>query len=121
MMGIDGIVASHTSLMVEDVDASVDYLERTLGLSFRSPARIPFEISEPGGSSSTIEVRACYSVDGTLELAQVGDDGPFARSVGFGLHHFGGVVDDIEAAVEAQRAAGNEVAWELSFEDQLIA
>jgi UDP-N-acetylmuramyl tripeptide synthase len=37
------------------------------------------------------------------------------------LHHFGAVVGDIEAAIDAQRAAGADVTWELLYEGQLIA
>ena len=117
-MGDNGLVANHYALLVEDVAATVGHFEERLGVAFKSPARIPFDVAGHGERYSEVAL-ACYSVDGSVELVEAHDSGPFAPPVG--LHHFGGPVADLEAAVAAQRGAGNEVEWELSYEGELIA
>src|SRR5262245_26892389 len=76
----------HYALLVESIEASVAHLQETAALEFRSPARIPFVVS---GHDETYdhEVRACYTVDKTVELVEAADRGPFAGAHRFGLHH----------------------------------
>ena len=110
----------HYALLVESIEASVAHLQKTAGLEFRSPARIPFVVS---GHTEVYEheVRACYTVDRSVELVETRDRGPFAGVHRFGLHHYGGTVGDLEAAIDEQRSLGNEVEWELSYDGQLVA
>lgn len=110
----------HYALLVESIEASVAHLQETAGLEFRSPSRIPFVVSGHGETYEH-EVRACYTVDMSTELVETADLGPFAGAHRFGLHHYGGVVSDLEAAIERQCALGNDVEWELSYDGQLIA
>lgn len=119
-METEALTSNHYALLVENIDATVGHLTSKLSCRFRSPARIPFEVSGHGERYRQ-DVRACYDVDGVVELVEAHDHGPFARSVDYGLHHFGGVVGDLENAVGQQRDAGNEVEWELSYRGQLIA
>jgi hypothetical protein len=63
----------------------------------------------------------CYAVDHSLELVEAGGRGPFAAEVGPGLHHYGGVVPDLESAIALQRSLGNDVEWELSYDGHLVA
>jgi hypothetical protein len=120
-MDTQGLIGAHTSVMVDDVEASVDHLSATLPFEFKAPARIPFEVSGVDGNMYEQQVRACYSTDGTIELVEAADSGPFAGSIGSGIHHYGGLVGDLEAAVAKQLEAGNEVEWKLSYDGQLIA
>jgi hypothetical protein len=110
----------HYALLVESIEASVAHLHESAGLEFRSPARIPFLVA---GHDETYEheVRACYTVDMSVELVETADRGPFAGAHRFGLHHYGGVVGDLEAAIDGQRSLGNDVEWELSYDGQLVA
>jgi hypothetical protein len=110
----------HYALLVESIEASVAHLRETAGLDFRSPARIPFVVA---GHDETYEheVRACYTVDMSVELVETAHLGPFAGAHRFGLHHYGGAVADLQAEIEQQRAHGNHVEWELSYDKQLIA
>ena len=110
----------HYALLVESVEAGVAHLSETVGLEFLRPARIPFVVAGQGQEFEQ-EVRACYSVDRSVELVEAACEGPVAAQLGFGLHHYGGVVADLEAAIAQQASLGNEVAWRLSYERQLIA
>ena len=111
---------THYALLVESIEASVAHLRETVGLEFRSPARIPFVVAGHGEEYEH-EVRACYAVDKSVELVETADRGPFAGARRFGLHHYGGVVADLESAVAQQRSRGNDVEWELSYDGQLVA
>jgi hypothetical protein len=110
----------HYALIVESIEASVAHLQETAGLEFRSPARIPFVLS---GHGETLEhvLRACYTVDMSVELIETENRGPFAGEDRFGLHHYGGTVADLGTAIDHQRSLGNDVEWELSYDGQLIA
>lgn len=119
-MSAKRLIAAHTALLVESIEDSVDHLTKTLSLEFKAPAQIPFEVTSADGSKHDQVVRACYTQDMTFELLEAGDAGPISRSLGMGMHHHGGPVADIEAAVADQREAGNEVDWELRYEGQLI-
>jgi hypothetical protein len=113
-------VGRHYALLVEGIEASVAYLQESVGLEFRFPARIPFVVTGHGETYEQ-EVRACYAVDKSVELVETAARGPFAGDPRFGLHHYGGVVADLDAAIAQQRSLGNTVEWELSYEAQLIA
>jgi hypothetical protein len=110
----------HYALLVESIETSVAHLQETAGLEFRSPARIPFVVAGDGVTYEH-EVRACYTVDKSFELVEAADGGPFAGQHRFGLHHYGGVVGDLGAAIDGQRSRGNDVEWELSYDGQLVA
>jgi len=110
----------HYALLVESIEASVAHLRETTSLEFRSPARIPFVVAGHGETYEH-EVLACYAVDKSVELVETADRGPFAGEHRFGLHHYGGVVADLEAAIDGQRSLGNHVEWELSYNGQLVA
>lgn len=110
----------HYALLVESIEPSVAYLQATAGLDFRAPARIPFVVAGHGESFEH-ELRACYTVDMSVELLETGDRGPFGGEDRFGLHHYGGTVRDIETAINDQRSRGNDVDWELSYDGELIA
>ena len=110
----------HYALLVESIEASVAHLGATAGLEFRSPARIPFVVAGHGEEYEH-EVRACYALDKSVELVETGARGPFAGESRFGLHHYGCVVADLEAAIDHQGSLGNHVEWELSYEGQLVA
>lgn len=110
----------HYALLVESIEASVAHLRDTAGLEFRVPARIPFVVVGHGEQYG-LDVRACYTVDRSVELVETADRGPFAGANRFGLHHYGGVVSDLGAAIDAQHSLGNDVEWELSYDGQLIA
>lgn len=110
----------HYALLVPSIEASVAHLEETAGLDFLAPARIPFVITGSGLEYEQ-EVRVCYAVDRSVELVEASGQGPFAAVQGFGLHHYGGVVADLETAIARQRALGNPVDSELSYDGQLIA
>jgi hypothetical protein len=116
----DDYVGRHYALLVESVEASVDYLEKSVGLQFRAPARIPFVVAGHGEEYEH-DVRACYAVDRSVELVEAAARGPFAGERRFGLHHYGGVVADLAAAIAEQASLGNRVEWELSYDNQLIA
>ena len=120
MDGASVIRGRHYALLVESVDASVGHLRELVGVEFGSPARIPF-VGAGHGEQYEQEVRACYAVDRSVELVETASDGPFAGDDRFGLHHYGGVVADLDAAIARQRSIGNHVEWELSFDGQLIA
>jgi hypothetical protein len=112
---------NHYALLVESIETSVAHLQETAGLVFRSPARIPFVVAGDGETYEH-EVRACYTVDKSFELVETADRGPFAGGPHrFGLHHYGGVVADLGAAINGQRSRGNDVDWELSYDGQLVA
>lgn len=110
----------HYALLVERIEASVVHLQATAGLEFRTPARIPFVVA---GHGETFEhaLRVCYTVDMSVELVEAGDRAPFGGEDRFGLHHYGGTVDVLEAAIDEQSSRGNNVEWELSYDGQLIA
>jgi hypothetical protein len=110
----------HYALLVQSIEASLAHLQETAGLKFRSPARIPFVVSGRGDTYEQ-EVRACYTVDMSVELVEADSRGPFAGEQRFGLHHYGGVVVDLDAAIDDQRSRGNDVEWELSYDGQLVA
>src|SRR5437764_1128802 len=110
----------HYALLVESIEASVAHLQETAGLEFRLPARIPFVVAGHGKKYEH-EVRACYTLDKSVELVETADRGPFSGANRFGLHHYGGVVADLGAAIDAQRSLGNGVEWELSYDGQLVA
>ena len=110
----------HYALLVESVEASVAYLGETVGLEFCSPARIPFDIAGHG-EEYVQEVRACYAADKSVELVEATGRGPFAADQGVGLHHYGGVVDDLGSAIAQQRSMGNSVEWKLSYDGKLVA
>ena len=105
---------------MESVEASVAHLREMAGLEFLSPARIPFVIAGHGEEYEQ-EVRACYAMDRSIELVEAGGRGPFAVELGFGPHHYGGVVANLQAAIAQQRSLGNGVDWQLSYDGQLIA
>jgi hypothetical protein len=110
----------HYALLVESVEAGVAHLRGTAGLGFLVPARIPFVVAG-NGEENEQEVRVCYAADRSIELVEAAGRGPFATDLGFGLHHYGGVVTDLEAAIAQQRSLGNGVDWRLSHDGQLIA
>ena len=110
----------HYALLVQSIEASVAHLQETAGLNFRSPARIPFVVSGHGDMYEQ-EVRACYTADMSVELVEADNCGPFAGEWRFGLHHYGGTVRDLEAAIDHERSRGNEVEWELAYDGQLVA
>jgi glyoxalase/bleomycin resistance protein/dioxygenase superfamily protein len=119
-MKSDDYMGRHYALLVESVEATVGHLGQTAGLAFRSPARLPFLISGQGQEHEQ-EVRVCYAVDRSVELVEAVGRGPFSAESGFGLHHYGGVVPDLDAAIVQQRSLGNGIEWELAFEGQLVA
>lgn len=110
----------HFGLLVEDIDETVEYMTRRLGIEFGRSATIPF-VMKGNDRKFEQDVRACYATDRHVELVQAADRGAFDRSRGLGLHHYGGVVADLGPAVADQRSHGNEVDWELSHDGQLIA
>jgi len=110
----------HYALLVESVEASVAHLKKTAGLDFLAPARIPFVVAGHGEEHEQ-EVRVCYAADKSVELVEAAGRGPFAADLGVGLHHYGGVVTDLEAAIAQQRSLGNGVDWRLSYDGQLVA
>jgi hypothetical protein len=111
---------THYALLVESIEASVAHIRETVGLEFRSPSRIPFVVAGHGEEYEH-DVRACYAIDRSVELVEAADRGPFGGERRFGLHHYGGVVADLNAAVAQQRSLGNDVEWELSYGGQLVA
>ena len=82
-MSTEATIGAHTALVLDDLDAAVVHLPRDASLRVQTPARIPFEVEGPDGSYP-LEVRACYSVDGSLELIEAGERAPFARGNGPG-------------------------------------
>lgn len=119
-MKADDYNGRHYALLVESVESSVGHLGETAGLTFRSPARLPFLISGRGQEYEQ-EVRVCYAVDRSVELVEAVGHGPFSADLGFGLHHYGGVVPDLEREIARQRSLGNTVEWELSYDGELVA
>lgn len=115
-----GLITNHYALVVEDLGATVAHMSDHFDLEFNPPARIPFEVAGEGDSYIQV-VPACYDTKGVIEIVEAQDRGPFAVEKGLGMHHFGGLVSDLDNAVTAQRETGNEVNWELSFDGQLIA
>lgn len=89
----------HVGVIVEDLDAAIDELSRTLGLEFNEPHE-----SSYAGS----HIRVCYSLQGPpyLELIQ-GEPGSMWDTEG-GPHadHVGYFVDDLEAGMARLERAG---------------
>lgn len=113
-------VGRHYGLLVKSIEASVEYLQATTSMSFRAPARVPF-VMRSNDEEFEQDARVCYTEDGLLELVEAAERGVFARSLGYGLHHYGGLVADLAAAIEDQTSRGNKVEWELFYEGQLLA
>jgi hypothetical protein len=122
------LIRRHYALLVRSIDESVTYLQDTHDMRFRSVARVAFVMAGHGHEWRQ-ETRACYSADGLVELvaaahgaaAEAADRGPFGRDLGYGLHHHGAVVTDLDAAVEKQLGHGSEIEWELLDDGQRIA
>lgn len=119
-MRLDEYKGRHYAVLVESIETSRAHVEETVDLPFLPPARLPFLISGRGAAFKE-EVRVCYAVDHSLELVEARGHGPFAAELGLGLHHYGGVVPDLESAIALQRSLGNDVEWELSYDGRLIA
>src|SRR3954447_18882464 len=64
-----GAVMKHYALLVESIEASVAHLGETAGLEFRAPARIPFVVAGHGEQYEH-DVRACYTVERSVELVE---------------------------------------------------
>ncbi|KUH67476.1 hypothetical protein AU184_26360 [Mycolicibacterium novocastrense] len=111
---------AHYALLVRSIEETRDTLRRNFGVEFGAVATIPLTV-RGHRDEFALDVRACYAKDRHVELVQAADRGPFARSLQYGLHHFGGVVDDLKQAVEEQLSQGNTVEWELSYDDKLVA
>lgn len=100
-------VGRHYGLLVKSIEASVEYLQATTSMSFRAPARVPF-VMRSNDEEFEQDARVCYTEDGLLELVEAAERGVFARSLGYGLHHYGGLVADLAAASRIKRRAGTK-------------
>lgn len=116
----EDFVGRHFGLLVDSIEDSIEYFENAFGMSFLAPARIPFVV-RGHGDEWTQPTRAVYDTGLQIELVEVTEKGPMSRDHGVGLHHYGGLVTDLDAAVEEQQTLGNEIEWQLSYEGQLIA
>ncbi len=90
----------HLALKVEDLDKATAFYQRVLGFV-------------PMGTTVLRDHTSRHMSDGTIDLALIkyDYDSPEALASGEGpcIHHFGVEVEDLEASVEAARAAGCEI------------
>ena len=99
--GVPVLRLHHLGILVDDLDAALGFYTRTLGLADHAPHEAPAH-----------DIRAILlDVGGShLELfAPLSADGPIARTLakrGPGMHHAAYEVADIDAALDACRAAG---------------
>jgi catechol 2,3-dioxygenase-like lactoylglutathione lyase family enzyme len=91
---------NHFGVLVPDLDEAIEQWQALLGVRFRPPFVASFprvecgeEVEEPGELSLT------YSVEGPphVELMEATGTGVWRAELGFGLHHVGGYVPDVEA------------------------
>ena len=90
----------HLALKVEDLEKASDFYQKVFGFS-------------PVGTSVVRDHTSRHMSDGAIDLALIkyGEESPEAVASGEGpcIHHFGIEVEDLEASVEAARAAGCEI------------
>lgn len=110
----------HCGHLVRDLNESMKTFAQSFGFEFNTPAVIPFTMKH-GDDVWDQPTRAVFATNWIFEMVEVAPKGVFAEEIGFGLHHVGGVVADIDAAVEEQIALENLPEYELSYEGQLIA
>jgi catechol 2,3-dioxygenase-like lactoylglutathione lyase family enzyme len=92
----------HVGVIVEDLDAAIEELSRTLGLEFNEPHDSTYGDSH---------IRVCYSLQGPpyLELIQGQPGGMWSTTGGPRADHVGYFVDDLETTRARLEASGMPV------------
>lgn len=91
----------HVAIAVRDLDAAVEWYEKTLGAKVSHRERIDSD----GVEEALLKVADSY----VQLLTPTSDDSPVAKYLerkGEGIHHVGYRVTDCAAALESMRAAG---------------
>jgi methylmalonyl-CoA/ethylmalonyl-CoA epimerase len=114
---------TQVAIIVKDLEQTVENYWRTFGIGpwhFYTYARPLVREMSYHGQPADYKMRIALSYFGPMrvELIEVkeGDSvyADFIREHGYGVHHFGLLVDDMQAALEAARSAGLEMTMDGS-------
>jgi len=97
----------HIGVVCEDLDAAMDEMGRSLGLTWKGgrPTRMDLCIF---GEPRTVEMRIAHSVQGPphVELIESIPDSPWAAPTGLGVHHLCYWSDEPRRLIASLEAAG---------------
>ena len=98
----------YTGIRVKDLDASVRFYTRVLGMTAQGPGRID-------ATKGRVIDMVTEGADHPLELNYYEDDSPYAShyEVGEGLDHLAFKVSDLDEAVREAERAGHPVVEEV--------
>jgi hypothetical protein len=107
-------VISQNAFVVADIDAAIDYWERTMhvGPFFKFP-KIEFSEADYRGRKASPDFEAAIAYSGDLNIELIRPKGPsifleYAQAGGKGIHHFGAFVDDFGTAAAALEQRGGK-------------
>jgi catechol 2,3-dioxygenase-like lactoylglutathione lyase family enzyme len=110
----------HVGILVADVRAEVDRWSQRLGVAFRPPAPLVFDIVETAaGTEYAVPVPISYAPEGPpwFELLEATGDTVWRAGQGLGVHHVGGHVADLDAEERRLQALGMEVEARIRLGD----
>jgi catechol 2,3-dioxygenase-like lactoylglutathione lyase family enzyme len=112
----------HVGILVADLRGEVERYGELLGVRFRPPAPLVFDVVETdSGTEYDVAVGISYAPDGPpyFELLQATGDTVWTPAQGHGLHHIGGHVPDIAAEERRLEALGMRVEARIRTHDGL--
>ncbi len=107
----------HTGIRVPDLDAAMEQLGATLGLTWAKPQHVDAQpVWTPASGQQAVPLRFVYSAEGPqhVELLEGQPGTVWDGTQQPGVHHVGVWVDDV--AVEAQRAI--DAGWAVAASQQ---
>jgi catechol 2,3-dioxygenase-like lactoylglutathione lyase family enzyme len=99
---------NHVAILVPDLPAAVAQFSKTFGTTFTPPSRMTVPEWEENGVSRPEQIYVAFStgISPQIELLEASGDGVFSAKHGFGMHHIGGWVNDVDEAIENFGEAG---------------
>jgi hypothetical protein len=112
MFGFDGQLF-HVGMLVADLDAAMDEIGRSAGVTWASPRDWPMDVWVPERGYITMDIALTFSREAQgavrLELIQGSPGTPVDPAQGTGPHHLGYFVDDPARETERLLAGGGEL------------
>jgi hypothetical protein len=110
----------HAGILVADVRAEVERYGELLGVTFRPPAPLVFDVVETGDVVEyDVPVLITYAPEGPpyFELLEATGDTIWSASQGFGTHHIGGNIGDLDAEERRLEGLGMRVETRIRLHD----
>ena len=113
----------HVGLLVTDLDAAMDELGKSAGVTWAQVRDWPMKVWLPGRGYVEMEIRLTFSKETQggsvrLEIIQGSPDTPVDPAQGTGLHHFGYYVESPAEETERLLALGGSLVMAANSPDE---